>query len=69
MTDTKNIDEKTNVRRNQGDKVTFNLNEHIIGLTGKVAGVLGPVIIVELDMSLKDYPYSHIYVIDTQITN
>jgi hypothetical protein len=60
---------ETTTKRNQGDKVTFNLSEKVIGLTGKVSGVMGPIIIVNLDMPIKDYPYTHIYIVDAQITN
>jgi len=51
----------------QGDKVTFDLNEKSVNLTGKVCGKLGPVIIVELDNALQGYAFTHIYIVDTQI--
>jgi hypothetical protein len=51
----------------QGQKVTFDLNEKVVNLTGTVCGKLGPVIIIELDTALKGYDYTHIYVVDSQI--
>ena len=51
----------------QNDKITFNLNEKIIGLTGKVCGMLGPVIIIELDEKLNGYEFTHIYIVDNQV--
>ena len=51
----------------QGDSVTFNLNETITGLTGKICGKLGPIFIVELDKPLKGYEFTHIYITDLQI--
>jgi hypothetical protein len=53
----------------QGDVVVFDLNEKSIGLKGKVCGVVGPVIIVELDGVLTGYPFTHIYILDTQVKN
>jgi hypothetical protein len=51
----------------QGDKVTFDLSEKVVNLTGKVCGKLGPVVIVELDTALNGYPFTHIYIVDSQI--
>ena len=51
----------------QGDSVTFNLNEKVIGLTGKVCGKVGPIIIIELDKKLDGYEFTHIYITDVQI--
>ncbi len=53
----------------QGDSVTFNLNEKITGLTGKVCGKLGPIIIVKLGNKLDGYEFTHIYITDTQLCN
>lgn len=51
----------------QNEKVTFNLNEKVANQTGKVCGVIGPVIIVELDNKLDGYDFSHIYIVESQI--
>jgi len=51
----------------QNDKVKFDLNEKVVGLTGKICGKVGPVVIVELDAPMGGYEFTHIYVLDTQI--
>ena len=56
-----------NKKLNQNDTVTFDLNENVKGLTGKVCGVIGPVIIVETDNKLDGYDYTHIYIVESQI--
>ena len=53
----------------QNDKVTFNLNDKVVGLTGKVCGKLGPIYIVKLDNKLQGYDYTHIYITDGQIVD
>lgn len=65
----KNTEKKYNMNETikQGDSVKFNLNETIKDLTGKICGKLGPIIIVELDVPLKGYEFSHIYIVDSQI--
>ena len=54
--------------KKQGEKVKFNLNDKI-QLTGEINGQIGPMIIVKLDVPIKDYPFTHIYIIDAQIVN
>jgi len=51
----------------QGLEVTFDLSETSTNIKGKVCGKIGPVIIVELLTALKDYNYTHIYILDNQI--
>ena len=52
----------------QNDAVTFDLDETKKGITGKVCGKVGPVIIVELNPNqLKGYEFTHIYILDSQI--
>lgn len=51
----------------QDDKVTFDLSEKVVNLTGKVCGKLGPVVIIELDNALQGYAFTHIYIVDSQI--
>jgi len=58
--------EKTKYK--QGDSLTFNLNETVKDLTGKVCGKVGPMIIVELSEPLKGYEFSHIYILESQIS-
>lgn len=52
---------------NQGDVITFDLNEKLVDQQGIVCGVVGPVIIVELKTKLDKYPFTHIYVLDAQV--
>jgi hypothetical protein len=52
--------------RKQGETVKFKLSE-TIELTGEVNGQIGPMIIVKLNTPLKDYPFTHIYIVDSQI--
>lgn len=52
----------------QNDSVTFDLSEKVVGLTGKVCGKLGPIVIVELDKPIEGYAFTHIYITDSQIT-
>ena len=51
----------------QGDTVTFDLNEKVVNLTGKVCGKLGPVVIIEMDSKIQGYDFTHIYIVDSQI--
>ena len=51
----------------QNDKVKFDLNEKVVGLTGKICGKVGPVVIVELDKAMTGYEFTHIYILDTQV--
>jgi hypothetical protein len=55
--------------RKQGEQVVFDLNDKCTNIKGKVCGVVGPVIIVELTEALKGYEYTHIYILDAQIKN
>ena len=51
----------------QGDRVFFTLSADRNGW-GKVCGLVGPVIIIELEQPLEKYDFTHIYVLDTQIS-
>jgi hypothetical protein len=59
---------ETEKKYKQGDRVYF---EHLNGMGhawGKVCGVIGPVIIIELEVPFTNYEYTHIYILDAQIT-
>lgn len=53
----------------QGQRVYFSLGENLPSGWGKIAGVQGLVIVIELETPIKDYIYTHIYIIDTQIVD
>ena len=51
----------------QGDRVYFDMGEKLPTGWGKVAGVVGPVIIIELEVPIKGYSFTHTYILDAQI--
>jgi hypothetical protein len=53
---------------NQDDKIYFDMGENLPKGFGFVNGVFGPIIIVRVMEPIKDYNYTHIYVVDKQIT-
>jgi len=57
-----------NNKYNQDDRVFFSLGENKPSGWGTVCGIQGFVIILKPDEPIKDYEFSHIYVIDSQIT-
>ena len=51
------------------DRVYFSLGENKPFGWAKICGVQGFVIIIEPEEQIKDYSYTHIYVIDSQIVD
>ena len=51
----------------QGDRVYFEMGEQLPSGYGKVCGSVGPVIIIELETSIKGYDFTHTYILDAQI--
>ena len=49
------------------DRVYFSLGENKPSGWAKICGVQGFVIIIEPEQPIKEYPYTHIYVVDSQI--
>lgn len=52
----------------QNDRIYFSLGEKLPSGWGKVCGVIGPVIIVELEQPIKGYDFTHTYIVDAQVT-
>ncbi len=52
---------------NQGDRVYFSMEDGMPSGWGKVCGMVGPIIIIELEKAIASYPFTHIYIIDRQI--
>lgn len=52
----------------QGQRIYFNMGPGLPCGYGKICGVVGPVIVVELELPIKDYPFTHFYILDSQIT-
>jgi hypothetical protein len=48
-------------------RVYFKLGENLPFGWAHVSGAFGFVIIIEPEIPIKDYPFTHIYLIDTQI--
>lgn len=65
-TETKTEKKKYNYTQNQ--RVYFNLGATLPCGYGKIAGVVGPVLIIELEQPIKDYPFTHFYILDSQIS-
>ena len=63
----KNMADTKTFKYNQDDKVYFSMGEGLPNGWGKVCGAVGPVIIVELEKTITGYPFTHTYVIDSQI--
>ena len=52
----------------QGQRVYFNMGPKAPTGWGKVCGAQGPIVIVELEQPIKNYPFTHAYVVDTCIS-
>lgn len=61
------MSEKT-YKYKQDDRVYFDMGENLPKGFGFVNGVFGPIIILKVETAVKDYPFSHVYVTDSQIT-
>ena len=51
----------------QGDRIYFCLGKDKPTGYAKICGVQGFVVIIEPEQPIKDYAYSHIYVVDSQV--
>ena len=51
----------------QSDRVYFEMGENLPKGWGKICGVAGPILIVELETPIKGYEYTHTYIVDAQI--
>ena len=51
----------------QNDRVYFEMGDKLPSGWGKVCGVVGPVVIIELEVPIKGYDFTHTYVLDAQI--
>jgi len=51
----------------QNDRVYFEMGGPLPSGWGKVCGSVGPVIIIELEVPIAGYEYTHTYVMDAQI--
>ena len=56
-----------NNKYNQGDRVYFKLGEDKPSGWAIIEGVMGWVIILKPEIPFKDYDYTHIYVVNTQL--
>jgi hypothetical protein len=54
-------------KHKEGDKVYFEMGEKLPSGWGKVCGIVGPIIIIELKEKIPNYPFTHTYIIDSQI--
>jgi hypothetical protein len=50
----------------QNDRVYFTVGD--ISGWGKVCGQVGPILIVELETVIANYPFTHTYVMDVQVS-
>lgn len=57
----------TKLKYNQNDRVYFKMGDKLPAGWGKVTGVVGPVIIIELETPISGYPFTHTYIMDAQI--
>ena len=56
---------------NQGDRVYFSMGDKLPKGWAKVCGSVGsvgPVLIIELEEKIDNYPYTHFYIVDAQVT-
>lgn len=53
----------------QGQRIYFNMGPKLPCGYGKVCGVVGPIIIVELELPIENYPFTHFYIIENQISS
>jgi len=51
----------------QNDRVYFEMGDQLPTGYGKVCGSVGPVIIIELEVPIKGYDFTHTYILDNQI--
>ena len=58
---------ETEKKYKQGDRVYFEIGENQPSGWGKVCGVIGPIVIVELKDTIGNYNYTHFYILDAQI--
>ena len=54
-------------KHKQNDKVYFDLGDGHIKGWGFVDGIMGLIYIIRLETPIPDYPFTHIYLVDTQI--
>lgn len=57
----------TKSKYKQNDRVYFNMGEKLPVGWGKVVGMVGPVIIIELETPIEGYSFTHTYILDAQI--
>lgn len=57
----------TKPKYNQNDRVYFKMGAKLPTGWGKVTGMVGPVIIIELEKPIEGYPFTHTYILDTQV--
>ena len=57
----------TKPKYKQNDRVYFEMGDKLPTGWGKVTGVVGPVIIIELEKPIQGYTFTHTYVLDAQI--
>jgi hypothetical protein len=57
---------ETNKKYNytQGEKIYFNMGPGLPSGWGKVCGCQGPIVIIELDQPIKNYPFTCLYIVD-----
>lgn len=51
----------------QGERIYFSIGEGLPSGYAKIAGCQGLIYIIEMEGPIKNYPYTHIYVVDNQI--
>jgi len=54
-------------KHKQGDRVYFALGPELPKGYGKICGIQGMIYIVELEEPIKDYPFTHLYIAETQV--
>jgi hypothetical protein len=57
----------TNTKYTQGQRIYFEMGEKLPSGWGKVCGVVGPVIIIELEVPITGYNFTHSYILDAQV--
>jgi hypothetical protein len=55
------------IKYEQGQRIYFEMGEKLPTGWGKVCGVVGPVIIIELEQPINNYNFTHTYILDNQI--
>ncbi len=56
-----------NEKYKQNERIYFEMGPQLPSGFGKVVGMVGPVIIVELETPITGYNYTHTYVLDSQV--